>query len=149
MQKPPVLKYELSAGGIVYRIINNQYTWLLIRHSKAGHWGFPKGHVADKVVNETLEAAAIREVQEEGGVIAEVACPQNIPTKYYFSSKEFLHKKTVHYFLMKYISGSTENHDSEVSDARFFPTEEVEKQLTYKSDRLAFQKALDILKKSS
>ena len=138
--------YELSSGGIVYKKDGDVSSWLLIRHASAKHWGFPKGHVGDKIPDETLEDAALREVREEGGVQAAIISPQSISTHYYFKSKDHLHKKTVHYFLMKYVSGDTADHDNEVSESKFVPEDEVFELITYKSDKEAFLKALDKLK---
>ncbi|PJC82060.1 hypothetical protein CO007_01400 [Candidatus Roizmanbacteria bacterium CG_4_8_14_3_um_filter_36_10] len=47
---------------------------------------------------------------------------------------------------MKYVSGNPSNHDWEMSEAKFVSKEEIEKTLTYSSDKHAFQEALDFLK---
>lgn len=45
---------------------------LLIRYpGRRGSWDFPKGHIDP---GETNEIAAVREVLEEGGVIAQIQC---------------------------------------------------------------------------
>lgn len=133
--------YETSAGGMVYKDASNGREWLLIQHSKAKHWGFPKGHVGDKIPNEKREEAALREVEEEGGIRATIVSDSSFTTTYFFRYGNTLHKKTVYYFLMKYISGDTSNHDSEVSQATFIAESEVERSLTYDSDKEAFKKA--------
>ncbi|CAN5168535.1 NUDIX hydrolase [soil metagenome] len=138
--------YETSAGGIVYSNKTGSREWLVIQHSKARHWGFPKGHVGDKIPNEKLEEAALREVDEEGGIRATIISNTPFSTTYFFKHSETLHKKTVHYFLMAYVSGNVADHDTEVSQAIFLPAEEVVKKLTYDSDRTAFAKALQIFK---
>lgn len=38
-------------------------------------WVLPKGHIE---AGETVEAAAVREVEEEGGVRAEIVCPVGV-----------------------------------------------------------------------
>lgn len=53
-----------SAGGLVYRQLNNQIEICMIKDSY-GHWTFPKGHLEP---NETSEAAAKREISEETGL---------------------------------------------------------------------------------
>ena len=137
--------YETSAGGIVYHDTNYGREWLLIQHSKARHWGFPKGHVGDKIPDEKLEEAALREVAEEGGIKATILSEKQFTTTYFFRYGNTLHKKTVHYFLMKYVSGDTKNHDTEVAEANFVPEKEVLGILTYDSDKEAFKKALQNL----
>lgn len=61
------------SGGIVYRTTNDAVEYLLVRPKKAGktEWVFPKGHI-DK--NESKAEAAVREVREETGVIAQRVC---------------------------------------------------------------------------
>jgi len=139
---------ETSAGGIVYKILpttdNRQPTtlWLITQHSQNKGWGFPKGLVGDKVRNESMDIAALREVEEEGGVRAKMISKLKEPVSYMYTFQKTLIKKTVHYFLMEYISGDPKNHDWEMMDAKFVTAEEVEKTLTYKSDKEAFAAAL-------
>lgn len=57
--------YEKSCGAIVFRIINGEKRFLLIKNKRSNHWGFPKGHVED---GETEEDTAKREVLEESGI---------------------------------------------------------------------------------
>ena len=57
--------YERSCGAIVYRIINGEVRFLLIKNRCANHWSFSKGHMER---NETPEQTAAREVLEETGI---------------------------------------------------------------------------------
>ncbi len=58
-----------GAGGVVF---NGSGEVLLIRYpGRRGSWDFPKGHIDP---GETIEIAAVREVLEEGGVIAQIQC---------------------------------------------------------------------------
>ena len=57
--------YEHSCGAVVFRKINDEYRFLLIKNRRSTHWGFPKGHMEK---GETREETAIREVLEETGV---------------------------------------------------------------------------------
>lgn len=140
-------KTETSAGGIVFKRLGQKTLWLITQHSKHKGWGFPKGLVGDKVRNESMEVAALREVEEEGGVKAKIVAKIPKPTSYMYRFQNYLIRKTVFYFLMEYISGDPKNHDWEMSDARFVTAEEVEKTLTYKSDKEAFQQALELYAK--
>ena len=134
--------YETSAGGIVFLKKNAGREWLLIQHAKAHHWGFPKGHVGDKIQNEKLEEAALREVEEEGGIKAVIISSKPFSTTYFFRYGNTLHKKTVYYYIMEYESGDTSAHDTEVKEAKFVLENEVPEILTYDSDKEAFRKAL-------
>lgn len=132
---------QVSAGGIVFK--NKQ--WLICQHSQHKGWVFPKGFVGDINKGESNETAALREVEEEGGVKAEIVDPRPIISQYEYKAEEVLYQKTVYYFLMKYLSGDPKNHDWEMSDAKFVNEEEVKKTLTYPSDLHAFEKVLQEL----
>lgn len=57
--------YERSCGAVVYRFINDEVRYLLIKNRRSAHWGFPKGHVER---GESNEQTAMREVLEETGI---------------------------------------------------------------------------------
>lgn len=57
--------YEKSCGAAVYRIINGEPRFLLIKNKRSANWGFPKGHME---MGETREQTAKREVFEETGI---------------------------------------------------------------------------------
>src|SRR3989344_6824481 len=110
-------KVEKSAGGIVYRNVDGQTLWLITQHSKHKGWVFPKGHIGDKDSTESMENAALREVEEEGGIKARIVNDDYIETSYRYQINGSMIKKTVYYFLMEYISGDPKNHDWEMMDA--------------------------------
>lgn len=148
-------KNEMSAGGIVFKQIRNpqsvikqsKIVWLITQHSQHKGWGFPKGLIGDKNSAEKMEDAALREVEEEGGVKAKITDLKPVAVNYIYRFREYLVDKTVYYFLMEYISGDPKNHDWEMMDAKFAPEDEVKKILTYKSDRQAFEKMLKYINK--
>ena len=133
-------KTEISAGGIVFK----KLSWLITQHSQHKGWGFPKGLIGDKNSKEKMEEAALREVEEEGGIKAKIINNQPIKVQYKYKFQDFLVDKTVYYFLMEYISGDPKNHDWEMMDAKFVDENEVKKTLTFKSDQKAFEKILMI-----
>lgn len=133
---------QISAGGIVYKRFENQTLWLITQHSQHKGWVFPKGLVGDKISNEKMDVAAIREVEEEGGIKARIVNNNPVETFYQYQFEGSLIKKTVYYFLMEYISGDPKNHDWEMMDAKFATAEEVIKTLTYQSDKQAFEKII-------
>src|SRR3989344_1574086 len=148
-------KTETSAGGIVYKRGKTQnknstrksakkILWLITQHSQHKGWGFPKGLIGDKDSSEKMQDAALREVEEEGGVKAKIVAQRPIIVKYKYRFGEYLVDKTVYYFLMEYISGDPKNHDWEMMDAKFAEEDEVRKTLSYKSDQEAFEQALKI-----
>jgi 8-oxo-dGTP pyrophosphatase MutT (NUDIX family) len=141
---------QTSAGGIVYKKSEKQTLWLICQHSQHKGWVFPKGLVGDNKKNELMEEAALREVEEEGGVKAKIINEKPIETNYEYQwpasaeasagKQVTLIKKTVYYFLMEYVSGDPKNHDWEMNEAKFVGADEVRKTLTYKSDQEAFEK---------
>jgi len=139
---------QVSAGGIVFKLVPNPYSlipnrlWLICQHSQHKGWVFPKGFVGDVNKNESNETAALREVEEEGGVKAKIVSRKPIETHYEFELKGTLFKKTVFLFLMEYLSGDPKDHDWEMSEAKFVTADEVKKILTYPSDKEAFVKIL-------
>lgn len=145
---------QISAGGIVYKKVSlptpyelhpTPYLWLICQHSQHKGWVFPKGLVGDKNSTESNEIAALREVKEEGGVKAKIITNQPIITNYQYQWEGNLIKKTVYYYLMEYISGDPKDHDWEMSQAKFVNEFEVKKNLTYPSDKEAFEKILQQL----
>lgn len=142
------IKTETSAGGIVYRRDENK--WLICQHSHHKGWIFPKGLIGDKETNESMEQAALREVEEEGGVKTKIINPQPVTVHFDYqwkgsphaksSNETILVHKIVYYYLMEYISGDPKNHDWEIMDAKFLDEEEIKKTLTYPSDVEAFKK---------
>jgi len=139
------MKLEFSAGGIVFKReeTNNrrQTTMILVaQHSQHHGWVFPKGLIGDHKKGESKEETAIREVKEETGVVGEIIKPLTPVTYWYVFEKEKI-KKTVYYFLMKYVSGDISKHDMEMENVEWIPLEEVEKRLTYKSDKQVWQEA--------
>jgi 8-oxo-dGTP pyrophosphatase MutT (NUDIX family) len=67
MNAAPMLDDDVvRASGLLLRRENgNRRTWLLLRNSKRGEWGFPKGH-AEGVESDV--DCAIRECAEETGI---------------------------------------------------------------------------------
>jgi len=141
---------QVSAGGIVYKLVTDHQSlitklWLITQHSAHKGWVFPKGLVGDLDSNESKESAALREVEEEGGIKAKIIDNKPIITNYEYEWDGDLIKKTVFYFLMEYISGDPKDHDWEMMDAKFVTEKELLKTLTYVSDKQAFEKILKFL----
>lgn len=142
-------KTETSAGGIVYKKLTSKVenlksngVWLITQHSKHKGWGFPKGLIGDKNSKEKMEEAALREVDEEGGVKTKIVSDKPVEVKYKYRFGEYLVDKTVYYFLMEYTGGDITKHDHEMEAVEWLPKEKVEKRLTYKSDQKVWQVAL-------
>lgn len=143
------VRFELSAGGVVYRQgqgethqgIPGQTMVLLIATQHGQRWGLPKGHVEQ---GESLEAAALREVAEETGVEADIVAPLG-PINYWFwwgeGEGRERHLKKVHFFLMSYRSGAARKPASEVDDVRWFLLDEAVGMASYETERDVLRKA--------
>lgn len=138
----PISKRETSAGGIVRKVENSTVLWLITQHSQHKGWGFPKGLVGDTIKDEPPEQAAVREVQEEGGITARIIHPEPVEVTYSYMSGDTRVNKNVFYYLMEYVSGNPEDHDWEVSEAKFVTEDHVRAMLTYESDKRAFEAIL-------
>jgi 8-oxo-dGTP pyrophosphatase MutT (NUDIX family) len=146
---------EFSAGGIVFKKQKTKnkkqktdnLLWLVAQHSQHKGWVFPKGLIGDHKNGETSEETAVREVEEETGVKARIVGKVKNPATYFYTWQGEKRFKTVYYFLMEYVSGDIKNHDFEMSDVVWVPTDEVLDKLTYKSDKKAFGEAFQLLEK--
>ena len=56
------MKYEKSCGALIYKVENDVYYLLMVKHINGEHWAFPKGHVEK---GETEIETALREIKEE------------------------------------------------------------------------------------
>lgn len=138
------MKFQFSAGGIVYKKRGAEISILVCQHSQHHGWVFPKGLIGDKIKSEKKETTAVREVREETGISGKIT-KELPPVTYWFKLEGELIRKTVYYFLMEYASGDTKDHDYEMEKVEWLPISEVEKRLTYKSDKEAWTKAKELL----
>src|SRR3954452_6227032 len=94
--------------------------------------------------DETGEQTAAREVSEETGVTVDVRGPLG-DVRYWYRRGGRRVFKTVHFYLCDFVSGSTEDHDHEVDDARWIPLREARTALTYPGERALIERALSKL----
>jgi 8-oxo-dGTP diphosphatase len=138
------MKFEFSAGGIVFKKENQSLFILIAQHSQHHGWVFPKGLIGDHVKEESKESTALREVKEETGVDAEIVKELEPVTFWYVFNGEKI-KKTVYYYIMKHVGGNFENRDMEMESVEWVPLDEVVERLTYKSDKQVFEEARPII----
>lgn len=90
---------------------------------------------------ETAEETAGREVREETGVNVDVREPLGDVTYVYRRGGRRI-QKTVHFYLCEFVSGSTDDHDHEVDDARWIPLEVARDALSYPGERALIERVL-------
>ena len=138
---------EVSAGGVIYRERGTgvEVCLILRRSGKRRIWGLPKGHVE---AGERLPDTAIREIREETGLLGRVVNKLGAIAYWFLTPEDppaegrVRHEKIVHFYLAKYVTGSTRSHDAEVDEARWWPVEPARKRLTYPNERKILDKAI-------
>jgi 8-oxo-dGTP diphosphatase len=126
-----VVPYALSVDGI--RV-------LLIHRPRYDDWSFPKGKVDD---GETDERCAVREMEEETGVLAELGA--ELPTALYDDHKG--RPKEVRYWLMEVPFEATSSFvpNDEVDRIAWVDVADARQRLTYPLDRGLLHEALLLL----
>lgn len=144
MEKPPVIKKQVSSGGVIFRKSDNTIEVALVAVRERSAWCLPKGLINK---NEDPPAAALREVREESGLHGKILERIGQVSYWYFLNKEKVKvHKMVHFFLLKYVKGDTKDHDHEVDEAKWFPIDEAIRTLTYKSEQKIMEKAREMIK---
>lgn len=120
-----VLKLVVSAGGIVW---NKQQELLMI--FRRGKWDLPKGKVE---LGETLETAAIREVEEESGV-GKLRILEKFEVTYhiYKEYNEWIIKETHWFEMLSADDGETIPQISEgITFVKWIPKDAIQSRLKY------------------
>jgi len=142
-------RQEVSAGGVAFRLRDSDCFDVALIRTHEGRWQLPKGWVED---GEPMERTAVRETREEAGVDAEVVGPLDTIEYWYTSTYDAeparVHK-FVHFFLLRYTGGSTDDHDHEVTEARWVDIDEAERMLAFKDERRMVALARDALHRAA
>jgi 8-oxo-dGTP pyrophosphatase MutT (NUDIX family) len=146
-RKAPAIpsKREISAGGVVYRRNDDEVEIVLAsRRTRRGElaWGLAKGGIEDE---ESMEDAAVREVREETGLLAEIEESLG-ETRYFYVWENVRIRKTVHFFLMRHTGGDIDDRDDEMEEVRWFPLERALKRAAYRGERDVLVRAAELLR---
>jgi len=138
------IKRIFSAGGIVLRQAQDKsgLKVLVTQHSKHKGWDFPKGH---REIYESEEKTALREVEEETGIKAEIIEKVG-ETRYFYHEEGERVLKTVAFYLMKYLGKGKATTAFEVSGKLWLPIDRVEEKLTFKDTKELWRKAGERIK---
>jgi 8-oxo-(d)GTP phosphatase len=117
-----------AAGGLVTRAADGVVEVVVVHRPKHADWSFPKGHVHP---GETDVEGALREVEEETGLAAEVL-EELDEVRYLIDGGT----KAVRYWIMRPLDErSPFDPDDEVDEVRWVPIDEAAALLTHPSDR--------------
>ena len=160
--KTPLAR-EFSAGGVVFKKGSKKSLWLVAKSAPSdlypeSYWRLPKGRLDDldgdkpgplargerRASEEEIQKAALKEVQEEGGVDAKVV--SKIGTEKYFftlSGKRIL--KFVTFYLMEWKVDLTEGPGDETEETLWLSFEEARKILEHSGEKKILDKAREVL----
>ncbi|HAO93374.1 MAG: hypothetical protein A2X93_08215 [Deltaproteobacteria bacterium GWC2_56_8] len=133
---------QISAGGVIFRFREGGIDVALISVRGGKVWGLPKG-AAEK--GENLARTAHREVREETGLDGRIIDTLG-HIEYFYTFKEEgggmkRYFKIVYFFLMEYISGKVEDHDSEADECRWVSIDEAISLMRFKDEKDILEKA--------
>ena len=131
------IRRDRSAGGVAYRRMpaNDIVEIALISTRGGKRWQLPKG---SREANESAEATAIREVEEEVGLLTQPeAFLRSIDYWYWDTYRkeapELVHK-TVDFYLLRVVGGKLSDASFEVDGVGWFTIEEALETLTFRGE---------------
>ena len=129
----------------MFRRDNERIDVVIVAVGGQNRWQLPKGLVEK---DEKPEIAAVREAREEGGIESEVV--ERIETVEYWyagldGGERVRFHKRVHFYLLRYLSGDTSNHDWEVNEARWVPIDDAKSQLAFDNERHVVERARELI----
>jgi len=132
-----------SAGGVVFRQVDNRVEVVLVGRSEQGTWFLPKGTPQR---NESREQTAIRETREETGLDVRILEPIGSISYWFVANRTRIHK-TVYYYLMEPTGGDISRHDPEYDRVAWFPVGEALRILTYPNDADIVRRAASLIQR--
>jgi 8-oxo-dGTP pyrophosphatase MutT (NUDIX family) len=126
-----------SAGGVVYRLIEGRIQVALAHRRSPPLWALPKG---TPDAGETVEETAVRETREETGLNVEIERPLS-SIRYFFVRGTTRFNKSVHFFLMRAVGGSPDDHDAEFDEVRWVDLPEALALMTHATERSVVEEA--------
>jgi diadenosine hexaphosphate hydrolase (ATP-forming) len=139
---------EISAGGVVYHTDGEQIDILLI-HDRFGTITLPKGK---QEAGEKIPETALREIQEETGVIGEIVTEIETISYVYTHPQHGKIEKEVTYYLVKTASKQISPQIEEINDVAWYPYQKavkLHKVKGYANNLSILDKAIDYLIKGA
>lgn len=138
---------ERSAGGVLIRRREHGSEVCLIQVSTRGgnpSWRLPKGWIEPM---ETPQQAAVRETREETGCAGEIVSELG-EIEYWYTRRgerpgeRVRVQKIVQFYMMRYLRGTTADHDHEVEDVRWFSFDSGLQLISYDAEKRVLQEAI-------
>lgn len=134
-----------SAGGVVWR--RRQHgaevvvEVLLVGRMDRSLWALPKGTPQP---GEAPQATALREVQEETGIIPRITGSLGTIAYTFLTANARIQKRVRHY-LMEPTGGDLSLHDHEYDEVAWFPIEHALATLTHENEAIVVRRAADLI----
>ena len=130
---------EVSAGGVVFRRLEDKSLRFLLIRDSYENWGFPKGHLEEE---ETPAEAALRETCEETGLDDLVLRgPIRLIDWHFRFRGRFIHKYC-HFFLFESATAlPAPQIDEGITECRWCTMEEALRDLSYDNARGVLRRA--------
>jgi 8-oxo-dGTP pyrophosphatase MutT (NUDIX family) len=136
---------EISAGGVVFRHYRGRLEVSVgeqrDRLTGDGRTRLPKGGVE---AGETPEQAAVREVEEETGLVAKPVAPLETVDYTYLEAGVQVSKQ-VHFFLMELVHEEPRPRDGELERVYWCPIDEAAVHLSFETERRVLRRARERL----
>ncbi len=144
---PP--RRDRSAGGVAYRRApaGDEFEIALIATHGGKRWQLPKG---SREINESAEETAIREVQEEVGLLTQPQAFLRRVEYWYWDTHrkqtpELVHK-TVDFYLLRVVGGKLSDASYEVDGVGWFTFEAALEALTFQGESEVTRQACEALR---
>ena len=122
------MKLVRAAGGLVVREAERGPDLVLVHRAAYDDWSFPKGKLEP---GEDERTAALREVEEETGLVCDVG--EDLGAITYVDARG--RPKVVRYWVMRPPAGADPRADHEIDQVRWVPAGDAGPLLTYPHDR--------------
>lgn len=110
------MRTEISAGGVVYRSREGKLEIQLIE-DRWGRMTLAKGKME---LGESIEQTALREIEEETGLVGQLTAPLNIISYVYEHAEFGTVQKEVHYYLVEALEGKLAAQVEEITGVAWY-----------------------------